>query len=124
MLCKPVLDELLHDERLEQLERHFLGQTALVQLQLRTDDDNRTAGIVDALAEQVLAETALLALEHVGQGFERAVAGAGDRTAAAAVVDQGVNRFLQHALLVADDDFRRAELQQRFRRLLRLMTRR
>ena len=31
------VDEALHHERLEQLQRHLLGQTALVQLQLRTD---------------------------------------------------------------------------------------
>ncbi len=59
--------ELLHHERLEQLERHQLGQTALVQLERRADHDDRTARVVDALAEQVLAEPALLALEHVGQ---------------------------------------------------------
>src|SRR6202051_573566 len=52
------------DERLEQLERHLLRQAALVQPQLRTDHDHRAAGIVDPLAEQVLAEPALLALEH------------------------------------------------------------
>ena len=46
------------------------------------------------------------------QGFERAVARAGHRAAAAAVVDQGVHRFLQHALFVADDDVRRAQLEQ------------
>ena len=57
--------EPLHHERLEQLERHDLRQAALVQLQLRADDDDRAAGVVDALAEQVLAEAALLALEHV-----------------------------------------------------------
>src|SRR5688572_10552901 len=49
------------DERLEKLERHLLRQTALMQLEFRTDHDNRTAGIVDALAEQVLAEAPLLA---------------------------------------------------------------
>jgi hypothetical protein len=42
-----------------------LGQAALVQLELRADHDDRTAGVVDALAQQVLAEPALLALEHV-----------------------------------------------------------
>ena len=83
------------DERLEQLERHLLRQAALVQLQLGTDDDDRTAGIVDALAEQVLAETALLALEHVGERLQRALVGAGDDAAAAAVVEQRVDRFLQ-----------------------------
>jgi hypothetical protein len=40
------------------------------------------------------------------------VAGARDRPAAAAVVDQGVARLLEHPLLVADDDLGRAELEQ------------
>ena len=100
------------DERLEQLERHLLRQAALVQLQLRTDHDHRAAGIVDALAEQVLAEAALLALQHVGERLQRTLVGAGDDAAAAAVVEQRVDRLLQHALLVADDDVRRAQLDQ------------
>ncbi len=53
------------DERLEQLQRHLLGQAALVELKLRPGDDDRATRIVDALAEQILAEAALLALEHV-----------------------------------------------------------
>ena len=100
------------DERLEQLERHLLGQAALVELELRTDHDHRAAGIVDALAEQVLAEAALLALEHVAERLQRTLVGAGDDAATAAVVEQRVDRLLQHALLVADDDVRRAELDQ------------
>ena len=100
------------DERLEQLERHLLRQAALVQLELGTDHDHRAAGIVDALAEQVLAEPALLALEHVGERLQRALVGAGDDAAAAAVVEQRIDRFLKHALLVADDDVRRAQLDQ------------
>ena len=63
-----LLDQLAHDERLEQLERHPLGQAALVQLQRRADHDDRAARVVDALAQQVLAEAALLALEHVATG--------------------------------------------------------
>ena len=63
-----LLDQLAHHERLEQLERHALGQTALVQLQRRADHDDRAARVVDALAQQVLAEAALLALEHVATG--------------------------------------------------------
>ena len=83
-----------------------------MELELRADDDNGTSGIVDALAEQILAETALLALEHVGERLERAVARARDGAAAAAVVDERIDGFLQHALLVAHDDVRRAELQE------------
>src|SRR5215211_6296938 len=73
-----LLDELTHDERLEQLERHLLRQPALVKLQLRAHDDDRPAGVVDALAQQVLAKPALLALEHVRQALEAVVAGAGN----------------------------------------------
>ena len=83
-----------------------------MQLQLGADDDHRAAGIVDALAEQVLAEAALLALQHVGERLQRPLVGAGDDAAAPAVVEQRVDRFLQHALFVADDDVGRAQLHQ------------
>src|ERR1700747_2215425 len=62
----PLRFKLVIDEGLEKLERHLLRQTALVELELRGDDDDRAAGVVHALAEQVLAEAALLALERVG----------------------------------------------------------
>ena len=105
-----LLFELVVDERLEELERHDFRQPALVQLELRADDDDRTAGVVDALAEQVLAEPTLLALEHVGERLQRPLVGTGDGLAAAAVVEEGVHRLLQHPLLVADDDVRRVQL--------------
>ena len=99
-----LLLELVVDERLEELERHDLRQAALVEPELGPDDDDGAAGVVDALAEQVLAEPALLALEHVGERLQRALVRAGDGLAAAAVVEQRVDRLLQHPLLVADDD--------------------
>src|SRR5213075_3009297 len=86
--------------------------TALVQLQLGADHDDRTAGVVDALAEEVLAEAALLALEGVAERLQRTVVRALQHAAAATVVEERVDRFLQHALLVAHDDVGRAELQQ------------
>src|SRR5690606_42019866 len=46
--------QLGEDEGLEQLQRHLLRQAALVQAQGRADHDDRTARVVDALAEQVL----------------------------------------------------------------------
>ena len=97
------------DERLEKSERHFLGKTALRELKFRTDDDNRTAGVVDALTEKVLTEAARLALENLGERLKRTVAGPRDGAAVAAVVEDGVDRFLKHALLVADDDVGRLE---------------
>src|SRR5581483_3064807 len=104
--------EAMIDERLEQFERHFLGQTALVEAQLGADHDDGAAGIVDALAEQVLAEAALLALQGVGERLKRPVVGAAQHTAAAAVVEQRVDGFLQHALFVAHDDVGRVQFDQ------------
>ena len=108
----PVKLELRIDERLEQFERHLLRQPAFMQFQFRPDDDHRAARVVHPLAEQVLAEPALLALQHVAERLQRPFAGPGDRTAAAAVVEQGIDRFLQHPLFIANDDFGRPELDQ------------
>src|SRR5690606_25522342 len=84
------------DEGLVQLERDLLGETALMELEPRTDDDDRTGRVVDALAEQVFAEAALLTLDHVGERLERAIRAAEDRPLAAVVVEQRVDRLLQH----------------------------
>lgn len=83
-----------------------------MQLQFRTGHDDRTTGIVDALAEKVLAETALLALEHVGERLQRTLVGTRDDAAATAVIEQRIDGFLQHTLFVADDDARRTKLDQ------------
>src|SRR6202040_1621682 len=90
--------ETMVDERLEKLERHLLRQTALVKLQLRSDHDHRTARGVHALAEQGLSEAALFALERIGKRLERAIVGSAQNAAAAAVVKQRIDGFLQHAL--------------------------
>ena len=100
------------DERLEQFERHLLGQAALMQLEFGADHDHRAAGIIDALAQQVLTESPLLALQHVGQRLQRTLVGARDDAPAPTVVEQRVHRFLQHPLLVANDDVGRAQLHQ------------
>src|SRR5690606_13846861 len=105
--------ELLEQERLEQLESHALRHAALAELALRPHDDHRATRVVDALAEQALTEPTLLAAEEVG---ERAVRPGGarvvDRGAATAVVDEGVDGLLQHALLVAHDHLGRALLHE------------
>src|SRR6185312_11915854 len=76
------------------------------------DDDDRTARVVDALAEQVLTEAALLALEGVGERLQRTVVRATQHAATAAVVEQSVDGLLQHALLVANDDLRSVQVHQ------------
>src|SRR5438067_1872207 len=106
------LDEAGHDERLEQLEGHQLRQAALMELEARAGHDDRAARVVHALTQQVLPEAALLALEHVRERLQRAVARARDGPAAATVVEQSVDGLLQHPLLVVDDDLGRAEVEQ------------
>ena len=81
-------------------------------MQFGTDHDDGTAGVVDALAEQVLAEAALLALQRVGERLQRTVVGAAQHAAAAAVVEQRVHGFLQHALFVAHDHVGRVQVHQ------------
>ncbi len=106
------LHQLLHDEGPEQLDGHLLGHAALVDFQLRAHHDDGAAGIVHPLAQQVLAEAALLALQEVGQGLQRPVVGPRDGAAPAAVVDQRVHRLLEHPLLVAHDDIGGVELNE------------
>ena len=100
---------MVDDEGLEEVQGHLLRQTALVHLEVRADNDDGTTGVVNTLAEQVLAETTALALQHVRQRLERAVAGTRDVATVAAVVKQGVHRLLQHAALIALDNLRRLQ---------------
>ena len=78
------------DERLVQLQGDFLRQAALVQAQRRPDDDHAPRRVIDALAQQVLAEAALLALDHVRQRLQGAVARSEHGALAAVVVEQRV----------------------------------
>ncbi len=104
--------ETREDERLEQLKRHQLRQTALMELERGTHHDHGATRVIDPLAQQVLAETSALAFDHVGQGLERALVGARHRLAATTVVQQRIHGLLQHALFIASNDFRCFQFQQ------------
>ena len=106
-LFQPVIDE-----RLEKFERHLLRQAALMQLEIGTNHDDRTARVVDTLTEQVLTEAALLAFERIGKRFERAVISAAQDTSATSVVEQRIDGFLQHALFIAHNHVRSMKLHQ------------
>ena len=83
-----------------------------MQFELRTNHNDRTARIVDALTQQVLTETTALALDHVSQRLQRTLVGTSHCLAATAVVEQRINRLLEHPLFVADNDFRCFQLKQ------------
>src|SRR5947209_15761819 len=109
-----VFFKLVINERLEQLERHLLWQTALVQLELGADHDDRTARVIDTLTEQVLSKASLFALERSGKRFQRAIVRTAKHATSASVVEQSIDSFLQHALFVADNDLGRPELDELF----------
>ena len=104
--------ELVEDEGLKELQRHQLGQAALMQFELWSNHNHRTARVVDPLAKQVLAESPAFALNHVGQRFQRTLVGARHGLTTTSVIEQRIHRFLEHALLIAHDDFGRLELEQ------------
>ena len=101
-----------NDKWLEKCQRHLLGKSALVELELRSNHDHGTTGVVHALTKEILTETSALTLKHVGKRLESTVAGPGHGTSVTPVVEKGIDRFLQHALLVSDNDFRSLQLHQ------------
>ena len=83
-----------------------------MKLQGWTRHDHRTARVINTLSEKVLTETALLALDHVSKRLQWTLVRASDCTATTSIIQQRVNRFLQHTLLVAHDDVGRVEVEQ------------
>ena len=111
-LDQAAFEEFANDKGFEELGGHVLRQTALVHLEFGAHDDDGTTGIVDTFTKEVLTEATLLTLQGVGEGLEGAVAvglDAGDLTA---VVEQGVDGFLKHALLITHNDFGSLDLEQ------------
>ncbi len=113
-----LFDEPSHHKGFKKLQRHMLGQAALVQLELRTDHDHRTAAVVNAFAQQVLAEAALLTAQHVGKGLELVRAGGAGQPAPPAVIDESINSFLQHPFFIADDDLGGSQLHELFQTII------
>ena len=64
------------------------------------------------MPSRFLPEPALFTLEGVAQGLEGPFVGAGDDPAVAAVVEQHVHRFLEHAFFVSNDDLRGLEFDE------------
>ena len=113
-----VLNQFLHYERTEQLNGHFLGNTALIDLQIRSDNDNGTSGIVNTFAQKVLTETSLLTFQHIGKGFQGSGVCSSYCSAATTVVDQRVHSFLKHTLLITNNDVRCVQLQKSFQTVI------
>ena len=57
-----------------------------------------------------MTEATLLTLQHIAEGFQWTLVGTSDDPTTTAVVEQRINRFLQHPLFVTNDDVRCAQL--------------
>src|ERR1700704_1764308 len=80
-----------NNEWFKENQRHFLRKTALIQSEFRSDDDDRTARVIDTFPEQVLPETSTFTFEHVAQRLQRAITCAGDSATMAAIVEQRID---------------------------------
>ena len=79
------------DERLIKFECDFLGETTLMQLQSRSNNNHTSSRVIDAFAKQVFAETTLFTLNHIGQGFQRSIRRTQNGSFAAIVIEQSIN---------------------------------
>ena len=109
-----VCNKLFHNERFEKLDCHFFRKTTLIDLQFRSNDDNRTSGIVNSFTKKVLTETSGFTFQHVRKGFESSVSRSCYRTATTTIVDQRVYCFLKHTFLITNNDIRCSQFQKTF----------
>src|SRR4030042_3039907 len=85
---QPSFFQFPYNKGLEEFESNFFRQAALVQLEVRTDNNNGTCRIVNALAAQILSKSALLAFYHICKTLERSVVAAKYRPSASAVIEK------------------------------------
>ncbi len=111
VLRKLEIHEAFLHERLEEFESHGLGKTTLMELEGGANNNDRTARVIDSLTQKVLTEATLLALEHVRDRLQRAVSCTLNRAATPTVVEQCVNSFLKHPLLVVHHDLRSVQIE-------------
>ena len=83
-----------------------------MKLEVWSYDDHRSSGVVHALPQKILAESTLLALQHVREALQRSVSRPRNWTATPTIIEESVDRLLEHSLFVIDDDLRSSEIQQ------------
>ena len=83
-----------------------------MKFQLWTDSDHRSRRVIDSFPEQVLAESTLLSLDHVCQGFEWSIVRSQHWSAAPVVVEQSIHRVLKHSFLVTNDHLGGVQVEQ------------
>ena len=83
-----------------------------------SNDDYTTRGVIDTLAKEILSKSPLLALDHVSQALERTITGSQYGSLAAVVVEECVDRLLQHPFFITDYHFGRIEINEFFQPII------
>src|SRR5579875_1399662 len=78
--------QFMDNEGLEKLQRHFLRQPTLVQLEVQSYGDYRAPGIIDALPQQIMPQPALFAAQNIGEAAQRAALRSNEGAAAVCIV--------------------------------------
>ncbi len=104
-----VIHQLAHNKRFKQFQGHLLRQSALMEFEFRPHNNHRTTGIVDPFPQQVLTKSPLFPFEHIAERFQRPVPRPFDRFLSLGVVEQDIDRLLQHPFFIPNDHLRRLE---------------
>src|SRR5690606_18979418 len=105
-------NEFTNDEWLEKFSGHVLRKTTFMQSQFRTNHDYRTTGVVNTLTEEDLTEAALLTLEYIGERSQCPSTFSLHGVRLPRVVEEAVDRFLEHTLLIAQDHLRSLDFEK------------
>ena len=84
----------------------------MIQFKRWTRNNDGTTGVVHPLAKQILTEASLLALEHIREGLKRTVTRTSDSATVTTVIEERIDSFLKHALLIVDDYVRSLKRQE------------
>ena len=83
-----------------------------MKLQRWSCHDHRTTRVIYTLTEQILTETTLLTFDHVSKRLQWALVRSGNSSSASTVVEQRIDRLLEHTLLVSHDNVGRVQVEQ------------
>src|SRR5437660_1082751 len=99
-------------KRFEEFAGHVLWQPTFMESQRWPDDNHGATRIIDALAQQVVAEASMFAMPQIGQALERLPTRIDDGFPGMGIVKERITGLLQQTALIVQDDLRRSHLQK------------
>src|SRR5450755_852051 len=106
------IEELANHEGLEEFHRDVLGQSAFVQVQVQAHTYDAAPGVIDAFAQQIAPEAALLPFERLRQTFEWVSACSSQWAFSTRIVKESIAGLLQQLFLIVQDHVGSAAFQK------------